>query len=132
MLRMGFDAQTVIAAAQKGDPAVLQNVLNQSMPAIMTGILLFTPIIMATWFAPALILFGNARPMQALLISLRAVAKNWLALTVNGLALGMVLFVSALIPFMLGLLVAMPVLFGSLYAAYQGIFAVWADEPTDA
>jgi uncharacterized membrane protein len=132
MLRMGFDAQTVIAAAQKGDPAVLQNVLNQSMPAIMTGMLLFTPIIMATWFAPALILFGNARPMQALLISLRAVARNWLALTVNGLALGMVLFVSALIPFMLGLLVAMPVLFGSLYAAYQGIFAVWADEPTDA
>lgn len=129
MLRMGFDAQTVIAAAQKSDPVALQNALNQSMPAIMTGMLLFTPLIMATWFAPALILFGNARPMQALLISLRAVAKNWRALTVNGLALGMVLFVSALIPFMLGLLVAMPVLFGSLYAAYQGIFAVWEDEP---
>ena len=28
----------------------------------------------------------------------------------------------------LGLLVAMPILFGSLYASYQAIFAVWADE----
>ena len=31
---------------------------------------------------------------------------------------------------LLGLLVAMPVLLGSLYASYQAIFAVWADEPT--
>ena len=128
MLRMGFDAQAVVTAAQKGNTVVLQNALNQAMPAVMTGMLLLTPLIMATWFAPALILFGNARPGQALLISLRAVAKNWLAITVNGLALGMVLFVSALIPFLLGLLVAMPVMFGSLYAAYQGIFAVWAEE----
>jgi hypothetical protein len=29
---------------------------------------------------------------------------------------------------LLGLLVAMPVLFGSLYASYQEIFAVWADD----
>ena len=128
MLRMGFDAQAVITAAQKSDPVGLQNAMNQAMPAVFTGMLLLTPLIMATWFAPALILFGNARPGQALLISLRAVAKNWLSITVNGLALGMVLFVSALIPFLLGLLVAMPVLFGSLYAAYQGIFAVWAEE----
>ena len=132
MLRMGFDLQAVMQAAQKGDPLVLQNAMNHSLPAVMTGLLLFAPLAMATWFAPALILFGNARPMQALIISLRAVTKNWLSITVNGLALGMVLFVSALIPFLLGLLVAMPVLFGSLYAAYQGIFAVWKDETADA
>ena len=128
MLLMGFDVQAAMEAAQKGDPLVFQNAMNQSPPAVMVGLLLFTPLAMATWFAPALILFGNARPMQALIISLRAVARNWLSITVNGLALGMVLFVSALIPFLLGLLVAMPVLFGSLYAAYQGIFAVWQDE----
>jgi hypothetical protein len=29
-------------------------------------------------------------------------------------------------------LVAMPVLFGSLYASYQAIFAVWADEVVSA
>ena len=47
---------------------------------------------------------------------------------VNSLALGLLLFVSALVPFLLGLLVAMPILLGSLYASYQAIFAVWADE----
>ena len=128
MLRMGFDGQAVMAAAQKNDAVALQAALNQSTPALMTGLLLFIPLIMATWFAPALILFGNARPGQALIISLRAVVKNIFPILVNGLALGLVLFVAALIPLLLGFLVAMPVLFGSLYSAYQGIFAVWAEE----
>ncbi len=128
MLRMGFDQQAVMVAAQKSNSVALQGSLNQSMPALMTGMVLFIPLIMATWFAPALVLFGNARPGQSLLISLRAVTKNILPIIVNGLALGLVLFIAALIPLMLGFLVAMPVMFGSVYAAYQGIFAVWADE----
>jgi uncharacterized membrane protein len=98
------------------------------MPAVLTGLVLFTPLIMATWFAPALILFGGARPLTALGVSLKAVGRNWAAMLLNGLALGAVLFIAALVPLMLGLLVAMPVLFGSLYASYQGIFAVWADD----
>jgi uncharacterized membrane protein len=129
MLAMGFDPQAVMAAAQsQQDPAEMQRVLNQAMPAVFTGLVLFTPLIMATWFAPALILFGGARPATALGVSLRAVAKNWPAMLANGLALGTVLFLAALVPLMLGLLVAMPVLFGSLYASYQAIFAVWADD----
>ena len=129
MVGMGFDPQALMTAVQsQKDPAEVQAILDRSMPALLTGLVLFTPLIMATWFAPALILFGGARPATALGVSLRAVARNWLAMLVNGLALGLLLFVSALVPFLLGLLVAMPVLFGSLYASYQAIFAVWADE----
>lgn len=129
MLAMGFDPQALMAAAQsQKDPQEMQAVLNQSMPAVLTGLVLFTPLIMATWFAPALILFGGARPLTALGVSLKAVGRNWAAMLLNGLALGAVLFIAALVPLMLGLLVAMPVLFGSLYASYQGIFAVWADD----
>jgi uncharacterized membrane protein len=106
----------------------MQAMLNQAMPAVLTGMALFTPLIMATWFAPALILFGGARPATALGVSLKAVAKNWAAMLVNGITLGLLLFLAALVPLLLGLLVAMPVLFGSLYASYQAIFAVWADE----
>src|SRR5512139_1082987 len=63
MLAMGFDPQAVMAAAQsQKDPAQMQAVLNQALPAALTGLALFTPLIMATWFAPALILFGGARP----------------------------------------------------------------------
>jgi hypothetical protein len=131
MLGMGFDPQAIMAAAQsQKDPAEMQALLNQAMPAVLVGMVLFTPLIMATWFAPALILFGGARPAIALGVSLRAVAKNWAAMLVNGLTLGAVLFLAALVPMLLGLLVAMPVLFGSLYASYQAIFAIWAEDST--
>lgn len=133
MLATGFDPQALMEAAQsQKSPQEMQAVLNQSMPAVLAGLVLFTPLIMATWFAPALILFGGARPMTALGVSLKAVGRNWTAMVLNGLALGAVLFVAALVPLMLGLLVAMPVLFGSLYASYQAIFAVWADDATPA
>lgn len=130
MLGMGFDPQAIMEAAGRKEPSPqeMQAVLNQSMPAVFTGLILFAPLMMATWFAPALILFGGARPLTAMGVSLKAVARNWTAMLANSLALGLLLFVSALIPFLLGLLVAMPVLFGSLYASYQAIFAVWADE----
>ena len=134
MLGMGFDPKAVMAAVQsQKDPVEMQALLNQAMPAVLTGLLLFVPLIMATWFAPALILFGGARPATALGVSLRAVAKNWTAMLMNSLALGLLLFLAALAPMLLGLLIAMPILFGSLYASYQAIFAVWADDkaPTD-
>lgn len=131
MLGMGFDPQAVMTAAQsQKDPAEMQAILSQAMPAVLTGLVLFTPLIMATWFAPALILFGGARPATALGVSLKAVARNWAAMMMNGIALGLLLFLAALVPMLLGLLVAMPVLFGSLYASYQEIFAVWADDNT--
>lgn len=133
MLGMGFDPQAVMEAAKSGaSPEEMQAMMNQALPAVLTGLALFTPLIMATWFAPALILFGHARPVQALLVSLRAVMKNWAAMLVNGLVLGLLLFVAALVPMLLGLLVAMPILFGSLYASYQAIFAVWADDAATA
>ncbi|MHB1214514.1 MAG: BPSS1780 family membrane protein [Thiobacillus sp.] len=133
MLGMGFDPQAVMTAAQsQKDPAEMQAILNQAMPAVFVGLLLFTPLIMATWFAPALILFGGAHPSTALGVSLKAVARNWAAMLVNGLALGLLLFLAALVPMLLGLLVAMPVMFGSLYASYQAIFAVWADDNVPA
>jgi uncharacterized membrane protein len=133
MLNMGFDPQALMTAAQtEKDPVALQAMLNQALPAIFTGLLLLTPLIMATWFAPALILFGGARPATALGVSLKAVVKNWAAMIVNSFTLILLLFLAALVPMLLGLLVAMPVLFGSLYASYQAIFAVWADEAAPA
>jgi len=130
MFAMGFDPRAIMDAAKGGSssPAEMQDVMNQALPAVLVGMALFAPLIMATWFAPALILFGGARPVTALRVSLKAVARNWAAMLTNSLALGLLLFIAALVPLLIGLLVAMPVLFGSLYASYQAIFAVWADD----
>src|SRR3569833_1624088 len=102
--------------------------MNQALPSVLFGMALFVPLVMATWFAPALILFGGARPATALGVSLKAVARNWLARLTTSIARGLLLFIAALVPLLLGLLVAMPVLFGLLFASYQAIFAVWADD----
>ena len=135
MIAMGFNPQAVMEVARSSNPspADIQTVMNQAMPAMLTGFALFVPLVMATWFAPALILFGGARPVTALGVSLRAVAKNWAAVLLNLMTLGLVLILAALIPLLLGLLIAMPLLYGSLYASYQAIFAVWADDnaPSD-
>jgi hypothetical protein len=133
MLGMGFDPKALMQAAQPdASPQDMQVVVDQ-LPALLTGLVLSIPLIIATlWVTPALILFGHARPVQALWVSLRAAVKNWTAMLVYGLVLWLLMFAAALVPLLLGLLVAMPVLFGSLYASYQAIFAVWADDSVPA
>jgi hypothetical protein len=44
------------------------------------------PTLLATWFAPALIVFNDAGARTALVTSLRASLANWRAITVYGLA----------------------------------------------
>lgn len=128
MLGMGFDPEAIMKAAQNADtsPADMQAAMSQALPAVLIGLALFTPLVMATWFAPALILFGGARPLTALGVSLKATVRNWRPMLVNALALGLPMFVCLQVPPLL--LIALPVLFASLYASYQAIFAVWADE----
>ena len=129
-LRMGFSPSEWMKAAQqdKIDPQTARHLMQTTLPALLLAAVVMLPAFMATWFAPPLILFGGAAPLQALAISLKACLHNWLALFVYSLAITLVLFLGMLIPFMLGLLVAGPILFGSLYASYQAIFAVWTEE----
>ncbi len=130
MFKMGFDPQAVAAIARRSDasPQELQALMNQILQAALTGLALFAPLLMATWFAPALILFGGARPATALGISIKAALRNWAPMLVNSLVLGLLLMLAYVIPYGIGLLFAMPLLFASLYASYQAIFAVWADD----
>lgn len=103
-------------------PEQAQAALNQALPALMVGLLLLTPLIMATWFAPALTLFEGFSTGNALWWSLWACAKNWRPLMVYSLILGLFGVVALLIPFGLGLLVFLPITLASTYAAYQATF----------
>lgn len=77
--------------------------------------------VMAVWFAPALILFRGLSALDALKLSVRGCLVNWLPLTVYGL-LALAMLVVAMIPLLLGLLVAIPVLMASVYTAYRDIY----------
>lgn len=129
MQLLGLDAKAISDAAQHGDAEALMTLIQQGATALFVGLTLLTPALMATWLAPPLVLFGNAQPLQALGISMKACWRNWLPLLVYGVVLIPVLLVAMLIPMLLGMLVAGPILMGSLYTAYQDIFAVRADQP---
>lgn len=85
------------------------------------GLLLSVPILMAIWFAPALVVFNSMQPVDALKASFNACLKNVVVFLVYGL-ITMVLCFFAALPVGLGFLVLGPVLAGSVYASYRDIF----------
>lgn len=82
---------------------------------------LLVPLGMAFCFAPALALLHGMPAGKALSASFVACARNALAFLVLALIFAILLFF-AVLPMGLGVLVLLPVLFGTLYAAYRDIF----------
>jgi uncharacterized membrane protein len=121
MKSMGIDYDAMLQSMQEGSsPEQLAAELQDKSHLLLLGLALVVPAVAATWFAPALVLFGNARPLLAMNLSLRACVKNWLALLVNGLVLIPVILL-ALIP-VVGMLVVVPVMLGTAYLGYQAMF----------
>jgi uncharacterized membrane protein len=79
------------------------------------------PIFMAFWFAPALVAISNMSPIDALAASFKGCLKNILPFLLYGIVF-LVLFILGSIPLGLGLLVVLPLVFTSTYAAYRDIF----------
>jgi uncharacterized membrane protein len=88
-------------------------------PLLAAG--LSTPLYMATWFAPALVVLHDVAPAAALKASFFACVRNWIPFLVYSVVL-LVLCVVAAIPAGLGYLVLIPVLAASVYTAYRDIF----------
>ena len=91
------------------------------MLAGIVVLVLSVPVIMATWFAPALVFFHDMKPAAALRASFDAGAKNWLAMVIFGIFLVVSLFF-AMLPLGLGLVLLLPIFSGAVYASYRDIF----------
>ncbi|MDP2751393.1 MAG: BPSS1780 family membrane protein [Rhodocyclaceae bacterium] len=89
--------------------------------ATLVMLTLTMPLVMAVWFAPALIIFHHLLPIPAMRASFSACMKNMGPFTVYSLLL-LVLLILAALPFGLGFLVLLPVLTGAQYASYLDIF----------
>lgn len=94
---------------------------GMSMLPVLVGLALLVPLLMAYWFAPALIVFGNMRPIDAMKTSLAASINNFTAFLVYGLTI-FLLFILATLPLMLGFLVMIPLAFISYYTAFEDVF----------
>ncbi len=114
------------SALVSGDPfeaswTLLTNVGLGALLALLFGMLLGIPLVMAYWYAPALVVFRNDEPLAAMKTSFTACLVNMLPMLVYGL-LGLVFAIAATIPFCLGWLVLGPVFAASVYASYKDIF----------
>lgn len=94
------------------------------MPLLL-GLLIFMalvlPIAALAWFAPALVVLNDVPVFEAMGMSFKACFMNFMPFLVYGLLL-LLLFIAGSLPLFLGLLVVMPMFYGSLYRSYKDIF----------
>lgn len=114
--------RAMTAGHPSADVVATTGVASMSILPILLGFLLLIPLLMAYWFSPALIVFGNMRPVDAMKASLAASLNNAAAFLVYGLVL-FGLFILATLPLMLGFLVMIPLAFISYYTAFEDVFA---------
>ena len=102
---------------------------SRSIAAMMSGLLLvglvvlllMIPVIMATWYAPALVVLHDISAFDAMKMSFSGCLRNFLPFLVYGLMF-ILLAIVATLPIGLGWLVLMPVMFCSTYTSYRDIF----------
>jgi len=120
-----FGAAVLRAIADPGSLDIANLALGSVFMAFVVGALLFValllPLIMAVWFAPALIVLRNVDAATAMKLSFVGGLKNFIPFLVYGIV-GIVLAIVASIPFGLGWLVLGPVTIATVYASYCDIF----------
>ena len=105
-----------------GDPNDL--IATLGMP-LLIGMLIYLallmPLLMAIWFAPALVILNDTPAVDAMKASFRGCLRNIVPFLVYGLV-GLVLGIVATIPLLLGWLVLAPLMMTTNYVAYREIF----------
>jgi uncharacterized membrane protein len=116
-LIMLLSAMGLVVMPVEGEPV---SVLMGLMMLLVFGVPMFI-VSMAYWFAPALVVLDGMAPFTACRTSLSAGMRNWKALLVCGLMLG-VLLLLAMLPFFLGLLLWFPVMYVTSYTSWKAVF----------
>ena len=105
-----------------GEPDALMEAMGLPLLiGVLVYMVLLMPLLMAIWFAPALVMFNEMQAFDAMKASFRGCLRNIMPFLIYGLV-GMVLAVAATLPLLLGWLVLAPVMITSTYCAYRDIF----------
>ena len=100
--------------------AVLTAMFSIAFAGLLMAALML-PLVMATWFAPALIVFHDMGVLAAMKASFVGCMKNVLPFLLYGV-IALVAGAIASVPFLLGWLVLGPLLFASVYTGYRDIY----------
>jgi len=117
VLIAGVGIFSMAAAGSDVSPAALLT----AMLGVLVALALLVPVMMAIWFAPALVVFHDKGAVDAMKESFTGCLKNIVPFLVYGIVM-MVLGVLAAIPLGLGWLALGPVLAASLYTSYKDIY----------
>jgi hypothetical protein len=138
VMALGGDAMSTLAKSMsQGAPATaeVQAASATLGRALVLGMLVSLPLLMAVWYSPLLVYFRDVPALQAMKSSMIACTRNAGALFVYGLFVLCGMFVAtpfalALRQYELALWLLAPVLLPSLYASYKDIYEVGsAPEP---
>ncbi len=120
-----FAGMSVLSAFMVGDPTQILATGAAALLPLLLGLLvvlaLAVPVMAAYWFAPTLVMLNSLAPVDAAKASFWACMRNFVPFLVYGIIM-LLLAIVALIPIGLGLLVWVPVMIASTYAAYRQIF----------
>jgi uncharacterized membrane protein len=113
MLMSGDASESAVAAAFEQGGMMLIWLLVIAALAV--------PLTAAYWFAPALVMMHDMKPVAAMKASFFACFRNFVPFLVYGLVM-MLAIIVAVIPFGLGMLVWIPLAIASTYVGYRQIF----------
>lgn len=117
-LGLGAGAFTMM----QGDPEAMAALAGTTMLLlILITMALLLPVMMAAWFAPALVVFQQQGVIESMKTSFSGCLRNLVPFLIYGVAM-LVLAVLATLPIGLGWLVLGPMLAASVYTSYRDIF----------
>lgn len=120
----GFGAAAgMMAGGHAGSAGGMMAAAGASMLAFLVMMALGLLVAMAIWFAPALVVFRGAQPVDAMKASFSACLKNIVPMLVYGV-IYLVAAIVASIPFGLGWIVLVPVVLLTMYVSYKDVFVI--------
>ena len=118
----GFGA--ILAFMSGNQDEALAALAGSAMLLLLGGLVMLAfmvPLLMAYWFAPALVIMHDMAPVAAMKESFVGCLRNVIPFLVYGIVMTL-LAILAVIPLGLGMLVWVPLAIASSYAAYRAIF----------
>ncbi|MBI2992706.1 MAG: hypothetical protein HYY48_00830 [Gammaproteobacteria bacterium] len=121
-LLFGFNFGQFASAMQSGNASGISVNFGVLLLPVLVAIGLSVPLLMAVWFAPALIVLDRKNAADAMKQSFNGCLANIMPFLVYGVV-GLFLAIIATIPMGLGWLVFLPMVMASLYIGYKEIFS---------
>lgn len=122
MMLGGEALREVMQAAAAGTPQNIDpQAADKAAIAVMVAAALYLPVMMLMWFAPALVMFDKLPAWRALVMSLKASLVNALPFLLYSVIMSALLML-ALMLFVVGLALWVPLAVVTTYVSYRDIF----------